>query len=71
MIENEHDIPMPPTQPVYPFDQMTKGDSFSGNGGAKAALRVRSAAGQYGKPRGQKFAVRKEDNGRWRCWRIE
>lgn len=54
----------------YPFGKMKVGQSFHIDGGFNAVTRVRSAASQYGKRHGVKFAIVRDGAG-YRCGRIK
>lgn len=53
----------------YPFEEMEIGDSFRMPDTKRASVAV--LAGRYGKRVGRKFTVRKQEDGSFRCWRIE
>lgn len=62
----------PGRKPKYPFNDMEVGDSFY-IGSRQDAIRVRGAL-QHRMIRGKakdKFSVRKQDDGSYRCWRTE
>lgn len=63
-------IPLPPPRRghrSYPFPTMAVGESFVCDAADKN--RIASAASQYGKRHGVRFAVRK-DGDSLRCWRV-
>ena len=56
---------------IYPLDAMEPGDSFFvPQLSAEEARALRSFATRYAKPRGLKFAVRRQGGGGFRLWRI-
>lgn len=53
----------------YPFNEMEPGDSFS----IPAEIysnKIGDAARSYGNKHSQKYAIRKQADGSFRCWRI-
>ncbi len=54
---------------IYPFPDMSVGDSFEAKG-FELANSVRSCSATYGKKTGTCFRTRKTSPGIWRCWRV-
>lgn len=74
-IKIEKGIPVPSngTKGEFPFHEMDVGDSFLVPEGRKRS--VSSAACYYSGPRGKgsgkKFAVLRQKDGSYRCWRLK
>lgn len=73
----DNDVPVPdyaprPTTRVYPWEDMEVGDSFAVPEGVKEQT-LRSTAYAWAKRNapGRKFRVRRDESGRYRCWRVE
>ena len=66
----DKNIPVPKVgrSAVYPFADMSIGDSFPL--GDKPLDSCRNAAVSYGHRHSMKFTVRKTDDGSYRCWRV-
>lgn len=64
----EKDVPVPSRKGIYPFDDMTVGDSILVTGAKKDFHRARNASSVYGKRHGLKFETRTVDGG-LRIWR--
>lgn len=67
----EKNVPLTPSRgrlAKYPFREMEVGDSFHIPSPVFPRL-VNSAAYNFGKKRGWKFAFRKQNDGTYRCWR--
>lgn len=74
----EHGVPLPPPanslpgKTKYPFAEMGVGDSvlFHTPGGRQDASKYGSAAYNYSRATGKKFAVRRVDKVTTRVWRV-
>jgi hypothetical protein len=58
MFQLQKNVPLPARRAVYPFSEMTEGDSFF-IADKDAARKARNASYVYGKKNGVRFAIRK------------
>ncbi len=67
MVKIEKNVPIPQK---WPLEDMNVGDSFEVPDTVKRTT-VTVYAARYGKKTGKKFTIRKTQDGKLRCWRIE
>lgn len=75
MFQIEDSVPVPAKNNRcfrYPFNQMEVGYSFViSNANDRRVASCRSSAARFGRLNDRKYIVRKDDEGLYRCWRVE